>query len=73
MSIKLKQSAKDRILKDKRLFLEITEILEIKLTSLYALLKRDSPALARHDVAKKIAASLNVPVDEIFEETELVS
>lgn len=72
MPIKLTQQAKDRIMEDKRLFVEITEVLGIKLTSLYALIKRDSPTLSRHDVAKKIAASLNIPVDEIFEQSELV-
>lgn len=65
MPIQLTDAAKEKLLSDNQLFFDVVQLLDIKPTSLYPLLKRNAPALIRYDVAKQIAAALNKSIDEI--------
>lgn len=73
MAIKLTKTVKKAILDDKQLFIAISERLGIQVISLYSLLNKNSKTLARYDVAKMIAESLNIKIDELFEKEEAAS
>lgn len=68
----LTKEAKQEILGDAALYIELCEMLSVKPNTLNQLIYRNSPRLKYHDVVLRIATALKMKPDEILEEETVI-
>lgn len=68
MARQLTREAKEKVLCDGELYVDLCKIMDVKPSSLPPLVYRNSPWLTNHDVLLRISEAMNKTIEEILEE-----